>query len=293
MISNKSIPLLILLAIPAMTLAQTGPPLSIEPNAGGKKQAAVHVYVQPLSERNPPMYRFHLSGAGTPGMHISAHLEMRGPDGDELFVPMDVTTQAIPNQPDSLIWRMSAATDQATASRCSIHLYIQDAGIAFDGGDRYVVPLGRWLPHADAATRPTTGDSTRPVLQSVSYRAQIYLLGLARRVTISPSGVLTSATRPHIRAPLEAATRQLTPREMTELARLFEGWNTLRSHYVGVADGGSYAIRYGHKSVSTGGGPDMPEQFAKIRRKIEQLAGTPRKDPPTSRPASKPLHATE
>ncbi len=43
--------------------------------------------------------------------------------------------------------------------------------------------------------------------------------------------------------PLKVITRQLTPQEMAELAGQFEGWDTLKSHYPGVPDGGLYSIR--------------------------------------------------
>jgi hypothetical protein len=139
------------------------------------------------------------------------------------------------------------------------------------------------------AVTPTTGDTTQPAFQTVDYHARIYLQGFDRHVTISKLGEIRCVTQPYTRGPIKRVTGQLTREEMIELATFFNGWEKLKRHYPSVVDGGSYSIRYGQKTVGTGGGPDMPEQFEKVRHEIERLvAEAAGKESSSTRPSSKP-----
>jgi hypothetical protein len=56
---------------------------------------------------------------------------------------------------------------------------------------------------------------------------------------------------------------------MEELSRLFEGWERLGGHYPEVPDGPSIQMRYGEKTVGSGG--MGPKQVGDVRTAIGKL----------------------
>lgn len=114
--------------------------------------------------------------------------------------------------------------------------------------------------------------ATQPSLKDIEYRHSISMAGFSRIISISSSGAVRVVTyRLGQKDVLESG--QIEQKKLAELAELFKGWEKLDNFYSGVPDGPDYAIRYGDKTVCAGGGEDTPEQFEKVRQKLEALAG--------------------
>ncbi len=132
---------------------------------------------------------------------------------------------------------------------------------------------------ARASARPTSL-STQPALKPIELHDRIYLARLDQRITVSPDGLLRSVRienksyGPHDIDPklqrTEIRQGKLTPRQISDLSRLFANWDSLSSTYGNVVDGPDISLRYGDKTVS--GGTGLPRQVTDIQARLAELA---------------------
>jgi hypothetical protein len=130
-----------------------------------------------------------------------------------------------------------------------------------------------------AAAAPGPAPSTQPLaLQPINARYGIYLARIDIRTTIAADGRLRSV-RTHNKSygpadkvveQIEIRQGRLTPEQMSDLARLFVGWDALSDVCENVPDGPEVQIRYGDKVIT--GGRGLPRQVWDVHRRITELA---------------------
>jgi hypothetical protein len=124
--------------------------------------------------------------------------------------------------------------------------------------------------------------ATPPSLQAVAIRYGNYLARIEHRITIAPNGWLRSASTHNKRyAPRdgnwqerwEVREGQLTPRQVVEVAALFNGWSSLSTQpHHGVPDGPEFEVRYGGHVVSGGNAPSQAwDAYRRIRELAERM----------------------
>jgi hypothetical protein len=118
-------------------------------------------------------------------------------------------------------------------------------------------------------------------IEAIEMRFSIYLARVDHRITVSPTGWLRSVRTDNVsygandidpRQQRTAAREgQLTPDQIADLSRLFEGWE-IRTPTVPEArpDGGQVTIRYGTQSASGSADPASP--LSLIATHLMQLA---------------------
>jgi hypothetical protein len=128
---------------------------------------------------------------------------------------------------------------------------------------------------------PTTASVTQTLLKPIELRYGIYLARLDLRVSVSAEGVLRSVRTDNKsygtgdidpkNERVEVREGKLTDEQISELSKLFTGWDSLSTTpYGGVPDGGDISIRYGGKTVS--GGSEVPKQVEEARIHLMELA---------------------
>lgn len=133
------------------------------------------------------------------------------------------------------------------------------------------------------SSQPTFRPAGQAVLKAVDLQSGVYLARHEVHTTITPEGVLRSVrTENKSYGPRDIDPKQeriqiragrLTPAQMSELAGLFAGWESLsREPYGGVPDGAEIRIQYGDKTVA--GGSAAPKQIWMINARVSELAGT-------------------
>jgi hypothetical protein len=138
--------------------------------------------------------------------------------------------------------------------------------------------LGKSVPAAERES-PSTRPATQPALRAVDLHYGIYLARLDVHTTITPDGLLRSITiqnksyGPKDIDPKserkEIRRGQLTPEQIAELVQLFAGWDALPDKFTGVPDGPAIELRYGEKTVTSGG--ELPDQVARVYVRIQEL----------------------
>ena len=118
-------------------------------------------------------------------------------------------------------------------------------------------------------------DAAAPVapLKPVRYHRSGGIAGTSDHITISSTGTVQVTGR------LFGETSTiLTDFQMMQLARLFEGWETLDDHYParpGAGDDFITEIRYGDKSVTASDAArEIPHRFLRVQQRLESLVRT-------------------
>jgi hypothetical protein len=133
---------------------------------------------------------------------------------------------------------------------------------------------------SSGCSRPQTPKeaSNSPPLKAIDLRYGVYLARIEIHTTVSPDGHVhrlrtdNKSYHPNDnpgRAKIEVRDGRLTPDQMTELARLFSGWESLDAEYNGVVDGPDIEFTYGEKRIHGG---SLPKKAAQAMERVEELA---------------------
>lgn len=134
---------------------------------------------------------------------------------------------------------------------------------------------------SNPTTHPTTAPATQLTLKPIELHYEIRLARLEHHITISPDGSLRSVRTtnksygPNDLDPkherIEIREGKLTPDQISDLARKFTDWIPLTLERNGnVPDGPAISIRYGDRTISSGG--EQPAPVTEIQTQLIELA---------------------
>jgi len=140
----------VLIMVYSTFAVQSGQPIIIKPGASDSGQAPLTVSVRQAEQNGAKeIMTISINGTREPGDRVSVLLNMNTNDGKVLSAPMHVESSAKVGGDGRSAWNTWTTVDSTTAKVCVIDLYLQPADVPHDGGTRYQIHLGDWLPAND------------------------------------------------------------------------------------------------------------------------------------------------